>query len=162
MQSIDQAMANASSEYLILEGYRGWSRGITRQNPGYFSESWNLYAVALGTKKGRLALDALSGFVRTLDKCANCPLKSNPIGCSRLCLDEVMLLGLISGLQNDEHTTIQICLSELSCPAKCDEVLVAAEILASTFKLCGKRLKPIPAQSIKSILLDDVTNYVSH
>jgi hypothetical protein len=162
MQPIGQTMANASAETLILEGYRGWSIGLTRQEPAFFAESWNLFAVALGSKNGRLALDALSRFVKTLQKCATCPLKTNPLGCSRLCLQEVLLLGLISGLQNDEQTTIMICLSELSCPAKCEEVLVAAEVLAATFKLSGKPLKTIPAQTIKEILLEDVTSYVSH
>ena len=149
-------------EYLVLEGYRHWSSGIITGNHLHWQNAWNLYAVKLGTEEGRLALNALTKFAKTLGLCATCPLKTSPIGCNHLCRDEVLILGLLSGLQHGEDTTVTLCLDGLTCPSRCEEVLIAAEALATTFRSLGKLLLPVPARTIKAILTENLSSPTLH
>ncbi|MEM9332035.1 MAG: hypothetical protein AAGA53_11960 [Pseudomonadota bacterium] len=144
-------------EHLVLEGYRYWSCGIITGDYSHWERAWNMYSVILGTKEGKLALDALTKFTKTLLLCASCPLKTSPIGCQNLCRDEVMILGLLSGIQHDEKTTITLCLDSLSCPNRCEEVLFAAEVLATTFHSIGKILLPVPSGTIKAIMAEELS-----
>lgn len=146
-----------SGEHLVLEGYRYWSSGVITGDYSHWDKAWNLYAVRLGTKEGKIALDALTKFTKTLGLCAACPLKTSPVGCQHLCRDEVMILGLLSGIQHDEQTTITLCLDGLVCPKRCEEVLIAAEVLAITLRSLGKILLPVPPEVIKAILTDYVS-----
>lgn len=149
---------NRDSEFLVLEGYRQWSAGIITGNHAHWENAWNMFAVRLGAKEGRLALDALTAFTKTLGLCAVCPLKTSPVGYNSLCRDEVFILGLIAGIQHDDKTTITLCLDGLTCPSRCDEVLSAAEILATTLRVMDKSLLPVPAQTIKAILTDTISS----
>jgi len=154
--------AGASTEHLLIDGYRAWSKGNSLQDARYWEHGWNLFAVALGEKDARLAMDALSGFVRILDKCAGCPLKTNILGSSGISRDEVLMLGLIAGLQHEDETSIMLCLNELSCPSRCSDVLTAAEILAVTFKSMDKKLRPIPALTLMAVMSEGISDYVVH
>jgi len=160
MVSCSRCETSTSLEHLLIDGYRGWSRGNSLNDPRYWEHSWNLYAVALGSERGRLAMDALSSFVKTLETCATCPLKTNPLGSHGVCRDEVLLIGLISGFQHEDETVTTLCLSELTCAARCEEVSLAAEALAVTFKTIGKQLKPIPPLTIMAVLSEGVSDYV--
>ncbi len=146
------------SEYLVLEGYRHWSSGVITGNYSHWESAWNLFAVKLGVEEGRLALNALTKFTKTLGLCATCPLKTSPIGCNSLCRDEVLILGLLSGIQHGEETTVTLCLDGLTCPSRCEEVLIAAETLATTFRSLGKLLMPVPARTIKAILTENLSS----
>ena len=139
-------------EHLVLEGYRYWSSGVITGDYSHWQKAQLLYSEKLGHTEGKLLLMALSDFTRALGLCATCPLKTSPIGCQSLCRDEVLILGLLSGLQHDEQTTIILCLDGLVCGKKSEEVLYVAEILASTLKSLDKILLPVPCKVIKSIL----------
>ena len=152
-----QKYQNRASEHLILEGYRRWSSGIITGDYTHWQDVWNMYAVSLGAREGRIALDALVRFTKTLGLCAACPLKTSPVGCYSLCRDEVLILGLVSGIQHDEKTAITLCLDGLTCPTRCGEVLDAAEILAVTLRAMDKTLLPIPARTIKAILTENIS-----
>ncbi|MEM7214161.1 MAG: hypothetical protein AAF423_01365 [Pseudomonadota bacterium] len=145
------------SEHLVLEGYRLWSSGIINGDYSKWENAWNLFANKLGINEGRLALDALTNFTKTLGLCAACPLKTSPVGCVSLCRDEVLILGLLSGIQHDDQTAIMLCLDALTCPSRCEEVLHAAEILATTLRTVEKSLLPVPANTIKFILTQNVS-----
>ncbi len=153
---------NRPGERLLLEGYRHWSCGIISGNFTHWEEAWNLYAVKLGVREGRLALDALTKFTKTLGLCALCPLRTSPVGCAHLCRDEVMILGLLSGIQHDEQTTIALCLDGLVCPSRSEEVLVAAQVLATTFRSLDKILLPVPSTTIKAILAEELSSTTLH
>lgn len=144
-------------EYLVLEGYRSWSKGIIKGDISCLNDTWNMFAVQLGSKSGRLALDALSSFIKTLGLCAACPLQRSPSGCDFICRHEVLILGLLAGIQHDDETAVMICLNELSCTNRCVEVLTSAEILAVTLRSLEKTLRPIPTQTIRAILTDGVS-----
>ena len=146
------------SEHLVLEGYRQWSSGIITGDYSHWERVWNMFAAKLGAKQGRLALDALTQFTKTLGLCAVCPLKTSPIGCHHLCRDEVFILGLLSGIQHDDETAITLCLDGLTCPSRCIEVLIAAEILATTLQTLDKVLLPVPAHTIKAILTENLSS----
>ena len=145
-------------EQLVLEGYRQWSSGIITGDYSHWEQTWNMYAKKLGTKDGRLALDALTQFTKTLGLCAICPLKTSPIGCHHLCRDEVFILGLLSGIQHDDEIAITLCLDGLTCTSRCEEVLTAAEILATTLRALDKVLLPVPAHTIKAILTENLSS----
>ncbi|MEM8650744.1 MAG: hypothetical protein AAGF54_09470 [Pseudomonadota bacterium] len=144
-------------EHLVLEGYRYWSTGIITGDYGHWEEAWNLFAVQLGTKDGRLALDALTKFTKTLGLSSVAPLRTSPVGCCHLCKDEVLILGLLSGIQHDDQTALTLCLDGLSCPKRCEEVLHSAESLATILRTLGKVLLPVPAGTIKAILTENIS-----
>ena len=152
MPELQDPYLSRRSEQLVLEGYRFWSSGIITGDERFLQRAWDLFSRNLGMAEGQLALDALTKFTRTLGLCATCPLKTNHIGCPHLCRDEVLILGLLAGIQHNCETTIILCLDELSCPSRCQEVIEAAEIFATTLKTLGRTLVPVPAGAIKSIL----------
>lgn len=162
MHSTSHDYLKQASEHLILEGYRSWSKGIITGDKSCWNDTWNMFATKLGAQSGRLALDALSNFTKTLRICATCPLKSSPAGCDFVCRDEVLILGLLAGIQHGDETAITLCLDELSCPNRCDEVLTSAEVLAVTLRSLDRTLMLIPAQTIKAILTDGVSTQTLH
>ncbi len=144
-------------EYLVLEGYRLWSKGIIKRDISCLNDTWNMFASQLGSRSGRLALDALSSFIKTLGLCSTYPLQSGPTGCDFVCRHEVLILGLLAGIQHDDETTVVLCLSELTCTNRSAEVLTAAEILAVTLRSLEKPLRPIPIKALRAILTDGVS-----
>ena len=157
MTSQIESYLNQPCEHLVLEGYRLWSKGIIKGDISCLNDTWNMFAIQLGSQSGRLALDALSNFIKTLGLCAICPLQSSPAGCDFICRHEVLILGLLAGIQHDDETAIMLCLNELSCTSRCSEVLTSAEILAVTMRSLEKMLRPIPTKTIRAILTDGVS-----
>lgn len=144
-------------EYLVLEGYRSWSKGIIKGDISCLNDTLNMFASQLGSRSGRLALDALSSFIKTLGLCSTCPLQSSPTGCDFVCRHEILILGLLAGIQHDDETAIMLCLNELSCTNRSAEVLTSAEILAVTLRNLDRALRPIPTKTIRAILTDGVS-----
>jgi len=157
MDSAPHDYLKQPSAYLVLEGYRSWSKGIITGDISCWNDAWNMFAVKLGLQNGRLALDALSNFTKTLGICASCPLKSSPAGCNFVCRDEILILSLIAGIQHDDETVITLCIDELSCPNRYVEVLTSAEMLAVTLRSLDNILMPIPTQTIRAILTNGVS-----
>ncbi|MEM9279536.1 MAG: hypothetical protein AAGA76_13260 [Pseudomonadota bacterium] len=162
MTCTGQQYLGRPSEHLVLEGYRLWSSGIITGDYSNWDSAWNLFAVKLGVKEGRLALNALTRFTKTLGLCAACPLKTSPVGCYSLCRDEVLILGLLSGIQHDDETVITLCLDALACPKRCEEVLLAAEFFATIMRTLNKLLLPVPANTIKAILTENISTSTLH
>lgn len=69
-----------------------------------------LYEELLGAAEGRRVVAELSHFVRTLRRCAACPLKSFPFNAHHVCRDECLALGLIAALQHDDQGAAATCL----------------------------------------------------
>lgn len=138
-------------ERLVVEGYRQWTAGFDTGSIHPWELTWQMYCEELGTKDGNIAVAELSNFVRTLKRCATCPLRSFPFNSSHLCVEECLTLGLISDLQHDIDAK-SLCLDLLTCPIKRDEVEGAAAGFASALKCFGHILLPVPTPVIEDVL----------
>ncbi len=143
---------NREPEKLVLDGYRYWTFGVANGAMDSWQDAWRLYSSVLGTQNGRAALKALSHFIKTLGRCASCPLRMFRQGSVHICRDETIILGLIAAVQHSDHETVELCLSSISCDTRCDEVAIAAADFAFTLKAMDKVLLPIPSQAIEDVL----------
>jgi hypothetical protein len=139
-------------ERLVLEGYRHWTKSVITQSPVPMDEAGDLYRTILGAQFARPAFVAMADFLHTLGMCAKCPLHMFATNTPNICTDETMILGLISGIQNGDEASVELCLSALSCPTRCDEVVMAAGSFALILKGAAKILMPIPPEVLTSIL----------
>jgi hypothetical protein len=103
-------------EKLVLEGYRRWLAGYDSGLVTPWEMTQTLYEELLGPAEGRRVVAELSHFVRTLRRCAACPLKSFPFNAHHVCRDECLALGLIAALQHDDHEAARTCLSANGLP----------------------------------------------
>ena len=156
-----QKLLERPAEKLVLEGYRHWANGYALRSIEPWEGAKKLFLSTLGVENGRRALSSLSNFISILGTCASCPLKTFPYGTHHLCNDEVLILGLISGIQYDDPTTIFLCLKHLSCETQCDKVAEAAGEFALELKTMNKLLLPIPIEIIRGIISGENINQTS-
>lgn len=135
-------------EKLVLEGYRCWTRGYVMQSTEPWTQAQLLYRGLLGSRNGTRAIVALAGFVKTLGLCATCSLCIFDSGSRFICRDEVLVMGLIAGIQNCDEPTIEACLQRLCRPQRSGEAAMAAGGFALSLKSMGKVMRPIPAHVI--------------
>lgn len=138
-------------EKLVLEGYRYWTAGFDTGSIQPWELAFDLYNEILGPDDAGLAVTALSGFVRTLKKCATCPLRSFPFQSQQLCVEEYLTMGLLAGIQNGDDAA-QLCLQHLSCPQRCHQVEAAAQVFGKTLLSLNQRLLPVPCHVITDVL----------
>ncbi len=139
-------------EMLVLEGYRRWMAGFDTGSVAPWELTHSLYAELLGPEEGRHALAELAHFVRTLRRCAACPLKSYPFNAHHVCRDECLTLGLIASLQHGNAEAAQTCLGAMACPLLACEIAQAARSFAETLARLDHKLLPIPRDAIDDIL----------
>lgn len=149
--TVDEFLSRPA-EQLVLEGYRYWTNGYALGSIGPWEAARKLFASTLGEENGRRALSSLSYFISVLGKCSNCPLKTHPYGARQLCQDEILILGLISGIQYDDPTATFLCLKHLSCSSQCEDVATAAGEFALVLKSMNKLLLPIPSHVIRNVI----------
>ena len=143
------------AESLVLEGYRRWTYGMATGDRLAWQNVAEFYLGILGARGSLAAVRALSEFVSTLGRCATCPLKTFETGSRHICRDEVLVLGLIAGIQNNDDEAASLCLTELACATRCDEVAMAAGSFALVLRGLDKTLLPIPAAVVRDILERD-------
>jgi hypothetical protein len=141
-----------SAEKLVLEGYRRWMAGFDTGSVAPWELTFTLYTELLGPEKGRRALFDLSHFVRTLRRCASCPLRSFPFGAHHVCRDECLTLGLIAAMQHGDAEAARTCLGAMACPALGAEIGDAAQDFAETLSKLEQTLLPIPKDAIDDVL----------
>ncbi len=141
-------------EYLVLHGYRCWTRGAAMASRDPWIEAERLYRDMLGERSGRAALDALADFVGTTGLCARCPLRMLRPGAKALCRDEALVLGLVSGLQNGDEAASGFCVSALAEDRVAGHVGAAASTYALLLKSCGRRLLPVPVEILRGVTRD--------
>jgi hypothetical protein len=140
------------AEKLVLEGYRHWTAGYDTGSVVPWEMAWALYSEILGDADARVALAELSHFIRTLGRCANCPLRAFPFGAHHICRDECLTLGLIAANQHQDFRSAELCLGGLACPARCGEMAEAARDFAAALSGFEQKLLPIPDGVIGDIL----------
>ncbi|WP_421855389.1 hypothetical protein [Oricola sp.] len=140
------------AERLVLEGYRHWAAGKATGDVRAQEAAVDLYLDILGHRGSKTAIYALSAFIGALGRCAACPLRTFEAGSPHICRDEVMVMGLVAGIQNHDDQAVETCLSALTCRSRCEEVALAAGSFALVLRGLGKVLQPIPAPVISEIL----------
>lgn len=140
------------AETLVLEGYRRWMAGFDTGSVAPWELTYSLYCELLGSDQARRALSDLSHFVRTLRRCASCPLTSFPFGAHHICRDECLTLGLIAAMQHGDSDTEKLCLETIACQATGVETAQAARIFADTLSEFDQMLLPIPLSAIEDVL----------
>lgn len=139
------------AEKLVLEGYRCWTRGFVLRSTEPWTEAEHLYRHLLGDNDARHAVVALAGFVKTLGRCAACPLRMFHSGSPFICRDETLVMGLVSGIQNCDEAATTFCLELLCCRKRCGEAAQAAGDFALTLKALHMVMMPIPTPVLQSI-----------
>lgn len=158
----NKAYLARDTEALLVEAYRLWCWGIIEDRHPRIKEVSSLYERSLGKVEGRLAFDALLNFVNTLGRCSTCPLKTSPLGSKSVCSAEVLFLALLSGLQHGDETVVAICLDEMKLGPSCKEVIMAAEVLAATFRSFAEPLLPVPSHTILAVIADTMPSQTLH
>jgi hypothetical protein len=115
--------------------------------------AWGLYSDILGSSDARVALAELSHFIRTLGRCAHCPLRAFPFGAHHICRDECLTLGIIAANQHEDARAAELCLGALACAPRAREVGEAARDFAAALSGFEQKLLPIPAGVIEDILM---------
>jgi len=143
---------NRLPESLVLNGYRGWLRGLAFKEYDSFNDVWNYYAASLGSQAGGLALKSLEGLVQCLCACASCPLRFLSNQCNHLCRDECLLLSIVAALQHGDEAALHTSVSPLFNREKEGQVLSAAGEYAFILKASNAVLLPVSAEVITDIL----------
>jgi hypothetical protein len=139
-------------EKLVPEGYRRWLAGFESGSVLPWEMAQTLYDELLGAAEGRRVVAELSHFVRTLRRCAACPLRSFPFNAHHVCRDECLALGLVAALQHDDGAAAQTCLAAMACPRLSANVCEAASCHADALAGARHYLLPIPQRAIEDVL----------
>jgi len=153
----NQCYFQRSAERLVLEGYRHWTAGFETGSIQPWEMAWSIYQETLGEEDGRYAMAVLSSFVRTLKRCAACPLRSFPFHSHKLCTEEYLTMGLVSGIQHG-NDVVELCLHHITCPAMFHEVEAAAHVFAKTLASFDQTLLPIPSHVIAEVVSQQSPN----
>lgn len=140
------------AEKLVIEGYRHWHAVEAFGHARHWQSAVRLYCELLGQGPGAHALAELARFVESLERCATCPLRSLPLGDGHINREEVLVVGLIAGLQHGDDAAVHTCLDALTCASRCDELEAAAGRFAMTLKASRHMLVPVPCPVIEDIL----------
>ncbi|MEM7693092.1 MAG: hypothetical protein AAF318_01465 [Pseudomonadota bacterium] len=146
------AEAERLAETMVLDGVRHFARGQATRSTAPWTAAQEIYRSALGDALGEAAIIALARFVKVMGRCATCPLRVYPAPSGQISRDEVLILGLISGIQNGDDVTSQFCLERLCCSTLCEEVASAASIFAFTLKASRQTLRPIPVSTLMRVV----------
>lgn len=140
-------------EKLVLDGCRIWQSRNELGNEIAQENLRRLYFASLEPGVADVAAEAMSVFMASLSRCAVCPMSAFPAGSHYLTRDEVLLLGLIAGIQHGDELVARTCLDRMTCPSRCEEVSAAAANFAITLRSLGHRLMPIPLHAIEDVLV---------
>ncbi len=141
------------AERLVLDGCRYWQAAQALERESGFEAARALFLSILPQRQAAAGLQALDLFVSQLAFCNGCPLKAFPAGAHHVTRDEVLLLGLISGIQNGDEYAVRTCLDHITCAARCEEVAFAAANFAITLRSFGQKLQPVPLVAIEDVLV---------
>lgn len=134
-------------ERLVIAGYRSW---MTRGEIGpaaSWERAWLLHQRLVGSEAAGRVIFALLHFVKALEGCATCPLRSQPFEAERITREEGLILSLIASIQHGDEATMEAALRRLTCINRCAELAIAAGHYALALKAAGHVLVPAPVGS---------------
>lgn len=135
---------NRPAERLVIEGYRLLAGATSDGGTPSLSGTLCLYQNELGVSAGAEAAAALERFMTSLKACAINPLTAYRPGSRFISPDEVLVLGIICGIQHWDEQIFRVCLTQLCAKTDLLKVAASAETFAMTLRNCGVILTPLP------------------
>jgi len=139
-------------EKLVVEGFRSWIAGYQTGDIARWDEVWNLFATTLGSSDGRLALNLLSEWVKSIWLWHTEPVRIFPPGCLHICRDECLAAATIAACQNDDPEALRYCLERMGGVAGSIEVLEASVAFANGLRGMDQRLLRVPCPVLRQLL----------
>lgn len=135
---------NRRAEQLVIEGFRLLA-GPADNRPNPASPSvLRLYQDNLGAPAGAEAAAALERLVTALKSFRASPLAAYRSGSRFISPDEVLVLGIIAGIQHWDEQIFRVCLTQLCAESDRIKVAASAETFAMTLYNVGMILAPLP------------------
>ncbi|NWJ25505.1 hypothetical protein [Rhizobium sp. RM] len=135
---------NRRAEQLVLEGYRLLADPIDDMRDRSAPAALRFYQDKLGASAGAEAAAALERFMTSLNTCAFRPLVAYRAGSRFISPDEVLLLGIVAGIQHWDEQIFRVCLTQLCPETSLIKVAASAETFAATLRNLGVVLAPLP------------------
>lgn len=135
---------------MVLEAMRCWSRGNLTGKCRHHEQARRLFRAQFGDIQGEAVIEGLAGFIAVIGRCAVCPLREQ--GAAGATDAEVLLLGLIAGIQLGDDRSVERCLDALTCPSRCEEVAHAAAVFAITLRVFGRTLSPASLRAADAVM----------
>ncbi len=155
MQTIEsESQIDHRADRLILEGYRRWCTWHVTKDISQWEIARDRFVEFFGYSEGLYVIALLTEFTGKVCACARRPLNRRPIECNAVCKHEVLILGLVSGIQHDDETAVTLCLDALVDKARFEEVYYSAQVLATILQSLGCTLLPIPAETVRHLLAE--------
>ncbi|MCS4243330.1 hypothetical protein M2418_002861 [Rhizobium sp. BIGb0125] len=135
---------NRRAEQLVIEGYR-FLAGLADSRAKLTSPSvLRLYHDNLGEPAGAEAAVALERLVAALKTFRASPIAAYPPGSRFISPDEVLVLGIIAGIQHWDEQIFRACLKQLCAESDRIRVAASAETFAMALHNAGMILAPLP------------------
>lgn len=130
------------AERLVGLGFRHWTLGNSTGDISHWERTWSIYSGVCGITGGRIALDALSQWVKSVACSARRPIA---VACDRpgsFCRDECLAISMIAACQHQTCPAMRACAFALIEDSGIDEVVGRAQMFADTLASLDQTLTP--------------------
>lgn len=131
-----------NAERLVGLGFRHWMLGATTGDIAHWERAWSLYSGVCGVAGGRIAVDALSQWVKSVGQSARRPIT---VACDRpgtFCRDECLAISMIAACQHQTCPAMRACAFALIEDSGIDAVVDHAQAFADTLSALEQTLTP--------------------
>ena len=122
----------SGAERLVGLGFRYWMLGNQRGDLQHFERAWSLFSGEFGVAGGRVALDGLAGWVRSVGHASSRPIRVATPASLRLCADERLAVSMIAACQHRTCPALRACAFALVEHSAIDHVVDHAQGFADT------------------------------
>ena len=143
-------------ERVLGLGFRQWYSGYVDGDVGAWEQAWCTLSKSLGIENGRVALDDLSRWVRSVRDGAARDIDIFPRNCRSFCRDECVAVAMIAAAQHCRYRAMRVCAFALLGSPMIENVVSNADRLAATLRRCNIVLSPasvvavdIPSERVK-------------
>jgi hypothetical protein len=117
-------------ERIVGLGFRFWMRGCLTGDVGCWEWTRCLYTGRFGSFGGRMATDALSTWVRSIEQLSRSLVEVRHTSCSDFCRDECVAVSMISACQHHTCPAMRACAFAMVDGLAVDTVLRDAQVFA--------------------------------
>lgn len=120
------------AERLVGLGFRHWTLGNATGDISHWERTWSLYAGVCGIAGGRIAVDALSQWVKSVGGTARRPITVAAASDGNFCRDECLAISMIAACQHQTCPAMRACAFALIEDSGIDTVVGHAQTFADT------------------------------
>lgn len=128
------------AERLVGLGFRHWMLGNTTGDISHWERTWSLYSGVCGIAGGRIALDALSQWVKSVGGSARRPISVSCGQTGTFCRDECLAISMIAACQHQTCPAMRACAFALIEDSGIDSVVGHAQTFADTLAALDQTL----------------------